>query len=358
MPSTDLDGAASDTLRIPEPFGSSLQVRGARAARRIYRAMGVWPWDIVPESPPKIWAINLLEDLALVVEHVAKDPAATLEDLRVELRRSLSRDRKPSYTGKLMAQDVHAAKKRFVRVSQTSPGPERKAEDADEAAMPSERRSGRRRRAASTSNESPESPPPAVAPSSAPRCKSPDESDADYPLYSHLPVVCPPVLDSPVAVLPDPPPSPPPPQQPQPQPRAVNALKRSGSEIPAPDDKRARPSSPEGSRLSAAQSLMLFSSPMSAFHMAPSAPSATVCDLSSRYDLSNFPSTITQPVPSTPAPSTNPSNPPPPPWPPPSIPTSDPSPRRSSRRKKTCSPTERYTKKPWASCGPRRGACG
>ncbi|KAH6876567.1 hypothetical protein B0T10DRAFT_497755 [Thelonectria olida] len=254
MPSTrpppiDPDGAASDTLRIPEPFGSSLQVRGARAARRIYRAMGVWPWEIVPESPPKIWAINLLEDLALVVEHVAKDPAATLEDLRVELRKSLSRDRKPSYTGKLMAQDVHAAKKRFVRVSQTSPGPERKYEDVEETSL-SERRSGRRRRAVSNSNDPPDSP-SAMA---SRGCKSPNESD-EY-------------LASSITVAPDPPPSPP-------QPRNVKALKRSGSEIPVPDEKRARPSSPEGSRLSAAQSLMLFSSPMSAFHMTPSFPTAS-----------------------------------------------------------------------------------
>ncbi|KAI5456916.1 hypothetical protein BGZ63DRAFT_366132 [Mariannaea sp. PMI_226] len=248
MPSTrpqiDPDAASSDTLRIPEPFGSSLQVRGARAARRIFRAMGVWPWEIVPESPPKIWAINLLEDLALVVEHVAKDPAATLEDLRAELRKSLSRDRKPSYTGKLMAQDVHAAKKRFVRASQTSPGPEKKYDEIEDSGL-SERRSGRRRRAAS--NASPES----TSGMSSRRFKSPDESD-EY-------------ISSSITVAPDPLPSPP-------QPRSVKILKRSGSEMPSPDDKRIRPNSPEGSRLSAAQSLMLFSSPMSAFHMTPTYP--------------------------------------------------------------------------------------
>ncbi|KAH7171239.1 hypothetical protein EDB81DRAFT_194334 [Dactylonectria macrodidyma] len=241
------DGTGPDTLRIPEPYGSYLQVRGSRAARRIYRAMGVWPWDIVPESPPKIWAINLLEDLALVVEHVAKDPDDSLEDLRAELRRSLARDRKPSYAGKLMAQDVHAAKKRFVKVSQSSPAPE----DLDDGAEqePVERRSGRKRRP--TVNHTPNS--SSGGATTSRRLSSPEGSD-DY-------------MASSITVASDLPPSPP---MPRPMPRPVKALKRPGTTMSSPtSDKRGRPNSPEGSRLSAAQSLMLFSSPMAAFQMAP-----------------------------------------------------------------------------------------
>ncbi|KAH6989091.1 hypothetical protein BKA56DRAFT_575058 [Ilyonectria sp. MPI-CAGE-AT-0026] len=240
------DGSSiPDTLRIPEPYGTNLQVRGSRAARRIFRAMGVWPWDIVPESPPKIWAINLLEDLALVVEHVAKDPSDTLEDLRNELRRSLARDRKPSYAGKLMAQDVHAAKKRFVKASQSSPAPDDQEDSAEQE--PVERRSGRKRRP--TLNNASNS----LAGTAASRRLSSPEGSDDY-------------MASSITVASDLPPSPP---MPRPMSRPVKALKRPGNTLSSPADKRGRPNSPEGSRLSAAQSLMLFSSPMAAFQMAP-----------------------------------------------------------------------------------------
>ncbi|KPM38998.1 hypothetical protein AK830_g7554 [Neonectria ditissima] len=241
------DGAPSESL-IPEPYGDYLQVRGSRAARRTYRAMGVWPWDIVPEAPPKIWAINLLEDLALVVEHVARDPESGLEDLRTELRRSLARDRKPSYAGKLMAQDVHAAKKRFVKASASSPGPDAQQEQ-DSEYEPVERRSGRKRRP--TAHHVPIS---GLSPVTR-RQTSPNGSD-DYMAMS-------------ITVASDMPPSPP-------LPRPVKALKRTIPALTSPtDSKRGRPNSPEGSRLSAAQSLMLFSSPMAAFQMTPPFASGT-----------------------------------------------------------------------------------
>lgn len=326
------DGSSiPDTLRIPEPYGTNLQVRGSRAARRIFRAMGVWPWDIVPESPPKIWAINLLEDLALVVEHVAKDPSDTLEDLRNELRRSLARDRKPSYAGKLMAQDVHAAKKRFVKASQSSPAPDDQEDSAEQE--PVERRSGRKRRP--TINNASNS----LAGTAASRRLSSPEGSDDY-------------MASSITVASDLPPSPP---MPRPMPRPVKALKRPGNTLSSPADKRGRPNSPEGSRLSAAQSLMLFSSPMAAFQMAPPfGPSGlvSVLPVPNRHDLTlNSPSVT---APQTPTPSAlsileasmMPSSQQRLPSPPPSIPTSNQYASPSSWPRKTFSPTGRYTKKP------------
>ncbi|RGP72164.1 hypothetical protein FLONG3_6887 [Fusarium longipes] len=237
-----------DTIRIPEPHGTYLQTRGARAARRIYKAMGVWPWDIVPEAPPKMWAINLLEDLALVADHVARNPGDTLQDLQSELRKSLARDRKPSYAGKLMAQDVHAAKKRFVRTMPQSPDAQ---EDTGDDGGTVERRSGRRRRTANYS--APDSP---IDPSRSRRHTSSEESEEH--------------MASSITVASEFPPSPP-------VSRSVRQLKRPATTIPSPIEKRIRHSSPEGSRLSAAQSLMMFSSPMATFQMASSfGPSATV----------------------------------------------------------------------------------
>ncbi|XEU99970.1 hypothetical protein FSHL1_005257 [Fusarium sambucinum] len=237
-----------DTIRIPEPYGTYLQTRGARAARRIYKAMGVWPWDIVPEAPPKMWAINLLEDLALVADHVARNPGDTLQDLQSELRKSLARDRKPSYAGKLMAQDVHAAKKRFVRTLPQSPDAQ---DDTGDDGGTIERRSGRRRRTANYS--APDSP---IDPSRSRRHTSSEESEEH--------------MASSITVASEFPPSPP-------VPRNVRQLKRPATTIPTPIEKRIRHSSPEGSRLSAAQSLMMFSSPMATFQMASSfGPSATV----------------------------------------------------------------------------------
>lgn len=62
-----------------------------------------------------------------------------------------------------------------------------------------------------------------------------------------------------------------------PVPRSVRQLKRPATTIPTPIEKRIRHSSPEGSRLSAAQSLMMFSSPMATYQMASSfGPSVTV----------------------------------------------------------------------------------
>ncbi|KAL3607663.1 hypothetical protein FPOAC2_02652 [Fusarium poae] len=236
-----------DTIRIPEPHGTYLQTRGARAARRIYKAMGVWPWDIVPEAPPKMWAINLLEDLALVADHVARNPGDTLQDLQSELRKSLARDRKPSYAGKLMAQDVHAAKKRFVRTMPQSPDAQ---DDTGDDGGTIERRSGRRRRTANYS--APDSP---IDPSRSRRHTSSEESEEH--------------MASSITVASEFPPSPP-------VPRNVRQLKRPATTIPTPIEKRIRHSSPEGSRLSAAQSLMMFSSPMATFQMASSfGPSAT-----------------------------------------------------------------------------------
>ncbi|KAI1057081.1 hypothetical protein LB507_002446 [Fusarium sp. FIESC RH6] len=237
-----------DTIRIPEPHGTYLQTRGARAARRIYKAMGVWPWDIVPEAPPKMWAINLLEDLALVADHVARNPGDTLQDLQSELRKSLARDRKPSYAGKLMAQDVHAAKKRFVRTMPQSPDAQDDTTGDDGGT--GERRSGRRRRTANYS--APDSP---IDPSRSHRHTSSEESEEH--------------MAASITVASEYPPSPP-------VPRSVRHLKRPATTIPAPIEKRIRHSSPEGSRLSAAQSLMMFSSPMATFQMASSfGPNAT-----------------------------------------------------------------------------------
>ncbi|GKU05374.1 hypothetical protein FLAG1_09281 [Fusarium langsethiae] len=236
-----------DTIRIPEPHGTYLQTRGARAARRIYKAMGVWPWDIVPEAPPKMWAINLLEDLALVADHVARNPGDTLQDLQSELRKSLARDRKPSYAGKLMAQDVHAAKKRFVRTMPQSPDAQ---DDTGDDGGTIERRSGRRRRTANYS--APDSP---IDPSRLRRHTSSEESEEQ--------------MASSITVASEFPPSPP-------VPRSIRHLKRPATTVPTPIEKRIRHSSPEGSRLSAAQSLMMFSSPMATFQMASSfGPSAT-----------------------------------------------------------------------------------
>ena len=238
-----------DTIRIPEPHGTYLQTRGARAARRIYKAMGVWPWDIVPEAPPKMWAINLLEDLALVADHVARNPGDTLQDLQSELRKSLARDRKPSYAGKLMAQDVHAAKKRFVRTMPQSPDAQDDTTGDDGGT--GERRSGRRRRTANYS--APDSP---IDPSRSHRHTSSEESEEH--------------MAASITVASEYPPSPP-------VPRSVRHLKRPATTIPTPIEKRIRHSSPEGSRLSAAQSLMMFSSPMATFQMASSfGPNATV----------------------------------------------------------------------------------
>ncbi|CAJ0540347.1 Ff.00g075050.m01.CDS01 [Fusarium sp. VM40] len=248
-PILDADGVLDniDTIRIPEPHGTYLQTRGARAARRIYKAMGVWPWDIVPEAPPKMWAINLLEDLALVADHVARNPGDTLQDLQSELRKSLARDRKPSYAGKLMAQDVHAAKKRFVRTMPQSPDAQ---DDTGDDIGTVERRSGRRRRTANYS--APDSP---IDPSRSHRHTSSEESEE--------------LMASSITVASEFPPSPP-------VPRSVKHLKRPASTIPTPIEKRIRHSSPEGSRLSAAQSLMMFSSPMATFQMATSfGPNAT-----------------------------------------------------------------------------------
>ncbi|KAM5354116.1 hypothetical protein ACJ41O_000766 [Fusarium nematophilum] len=248
QPTTEADGAPDniDAIRIPEPHGTYLQTRGARAARRIYKAMGVWPWDIVPEAPPKMWAINLLEDLALVADHVARNPGDSLEDLQAELRRSLARDRKPSYAGKLMAQDVHAAKKRFVRTMPQSPTREGNPDDTggEDGGSTVERRSGRRRRTANYS--APDSP---TDPSRSRRHTSSEESEEH--------------MASSITVASEFPPSPP-------IPRSVKTLKRPSTTIPSPIEKRIRHSSPEGSRLSAAQSLMMFSSPMATFQMASS----------------------------------------------------------------------------------------
>lgn len=248
-PIVDVDGALDniDTIRIPEPHGTYLQTRGARAARRIYKAMGVWPWDIVPEAPPKMWAINLLEDLALVADHVARNPGDTLQDLQSELRKSLARDRKPSYAGKLMAQDVHAAKKRFVR---TMPQSTDAQDDTGDDVGTAERRSGRRRRTANYS--APDSP---IDPSRSRRDTSSEESEEH--------------MASSITVASEFPPSPP-------VPRNIKHLKRPATTIPTPIEKRVCHSSPEGSRLSAAQSLMMFSSPMASFQMATSfGPNAT-----------------------------------------------------------------------------------
>ncbi|KAM0352546.1 hypothetical protein ACHAPU_002216 [Fusarium lateritium] len=248
-PILDADGVLDniDTIRIPEPHGTYLQTRGARAARRIYKAMGVWPWDIVPEAPPKMWAINLLEDLALVADHVARNPGDTLQDLQSELRKSLARDRKPSYAGKLMAQDVHAAKKRFVRTMPQSPDAQ---DDTGDDVGTVERRSGRRRRTANYS--APDSP---IDPSRSRRHTSSEESEEH--------------MASSITVASEFPPSPP-------VPRSIRQLKRPATTIPTPIEKRIRHSSPEGSRLSAAQSLMMFSSPMATFQMATSfGPNAT-----------------------------------------------------------------------------------
>ncbi|KAF5011768.1 hypothetical protein FDECE_2135 [Fusarium decemcellulare] len=252
-PSAEAEGPLDniDTIRIPEPHGGYLQSRGARAARRIYKAMGVWPWDIVPEAPPKMWAINLLEDLALVADHVARNPGDTLEDLQSELRKSLARDRKPSYAGKLMAQDVHAAKKRFVRTMPQSPGRELQDDGTDNDTGTVERRSGRRRR--TTNYSAPDSP---TDPARSRRHTSSEESEEH--------------MASSITVASEFPPSPP-------IPRSVKTLKRPATAIPSPIEKRIRHSSPEGSRLSAAQSLMMFSSPMATFQMASSfGPNASI----------------------------------------------------------------------------------
>ncbi|RSL72026.1 hypothetical protein CEP53_001270 [Fusarium sp. AF-6] len=251
-PTSDADGPHDniDTIRIPEPHGGYLQTRGARAARRIYKAMGVWPWDIVPEAPPKMWAINLLEDLALVADHVARNPGDTLEDLQGELRKSLARDRKPSYAGKLMAQDVHAAKKRFVRTIPQSPTRDLQDDGTGDDSGTVERRSGRRRR--TTNYSAPDSP---TDPSRSRRHTSSEESEEH--------------MASSITVASEFPPSPP-------LPRSVRTLKRPATTIPSPIEKRIRHSSPEGSRLSAAQSLMMFSSPMATYQMATSfGPNAT-----------------------------------------------------------------------------------
>ncbi|KAF5017601.1 hypothetical protein F66182_10453 [Fusarium sp. NRRL 66182] len=249
QPTIEADGLLDniDTIRIPEPHGTYLQTRGARAARRIYKAMGVWPWEIVPEAPPKMWAINLLEDLALVADHVARNPGDSLQDLQSELRKSLARDRKPSYAGKLMAQDVHAAKKRFVRTMPQSPDAQ---DDTADDGGTIERRSGRRRRTANYS--APDSP---IDPARSHRHTSSEESEEH--------------MASSITVASEFPPSPP-------VPRNVRQLKRPATTIPTPIEKRIRHSSPEGSRLSAAQSLMMFSSPMATFQMATTfAPNAS-----------------------------------------------------------------------------------
>ncbi|CAM1510783.1 Fc.00g082960.m01.CDS01 [Cosmosporella sp. VM-42] len=231
-PTTEADSPL-EALRIPEPYATYLHVRGIRAARRVLKAVGVWPWDIVPEAPPKQWAINLIEDMALVSEHVARNPDETLEDLRDELRRSMSRDRKPSYAGRLMAQDVQAAKKRFVRT---------RDDQVDDGSPGSKRQPVPRRRTIQIS-----APP---TPSQTNHVTStPDDHDDDDP--------------SSITVASGSPPSPL-------VPRSVRALKRPATAMAGPVEKRLRAPSPDHSRLSAAQSLMLFSSPMASFHMTPS----------------------------------------------------------------------------------------
>ena len=227
---------------IPIPPGVSLQPRAERAARRIHKALGVYPWEIVPESPPKGWAINLVEDLALVTEHVARSTDATLDDLRDELRKSISRDRKPSYAGRLMAQDIQAAKKRFVRGHRESTSREQGGIKATQH---------ERRGVASI--------PP--TPSQSREAELTVEgSEEDDP--------------SSITVASGAPTSPP-------LPRNIKTLKRVAHQLSSsPPEKRGRASSPDGSRLSAAQSLMLFSSPMASFTMANSARAGnTVSDM-------------------------------------------------------------------------------
>ncbi|UZP35242.1 hypothetical protein NXS19_003058 [Fusarium pseudograminearum] len=157
-----------DTIRIPEPHGTYLQTRRPRCSSHL-QSYGRLALGHRPRSTPKMWAINLLEDLALVADHVARNPGDTLQDLQSELRKSLARDRKPSYAGKLMAQDVHAAKKRFVRTLPQSPDAH---EDTGDDGGTIERRSGRRRRTANYS--APDSP---IDPSRSRRHTSSEESE-------------------------------------------------------------------------------------------------------------------------------------------------------------------------------------
>lgn len=229
-----------DTVGIPIPPGMSLQPRAARASRRIHKAVGVWPWDIIPECPPKMWAINLVEDLALVTEHVAKSSEMTLDDLRVELRKSISRDRKPSYAGRLMAQDIQAAKKRFVQGHR-----EVLSDRPVSKGTPPSRRS--------TISATGQTPTPSRSQgfSSMPNGDE-DDDPSSITVASAMPT-------SPAL------------------PRSVKVLKRPAPAAVSSPEKRGRVSSPDGSRLSAAQSLMLFSSPMATFHMpAPARSGGTV----------------------------------------------------------------------------------
>lgn len=179
-----------------------------------------------------MWAINLVEDLALVTEHVAKTDELTLDDLRAELRKSIARDRKPSYAGRLMAQDIQAAKKRFVQghrdvlsdrpvPKSTSTPPSRRGTIGSSGATPTPSRSQE-------------------------RSFIPNGDEDDDP--------------SSITVASGGPASPP-------LPKSVKVLKRPAPTAASSPEKRGRVSSPDGSRLSAAQSLMLFSSPMATFHM-------------------------------------------------------------------------------------------
>ncbi|RSM10885.1 hypothetical protein CDV31_007013 [Fusarium ambrosium] len=73
----------------------AVRLQVAAASRTIYGTTKQWPWEWVGLSPPKYWKLYMVQDLALVLQHVARDTPGfhgpgnkpTFEDVKMFMRR-------------------------------------------------------------------------------------------------------------------------------------------------------------------------------------------------------------------------------------------------------------------------------
>lgn len=69
------------------PKLDKLPHRTAHAAKRVHRALGVWPWEVLPQYPPQSWAQNLCQAFAALADEVKRSPSVSLADVASELEK-------------------------------------------------------------------------------------------------------------------------------------------------------------------------------------------------------------------------------------------------------------------------------
>ncbi|KAF4458899.1 hypothetical protein FALBO_14359 [Fusarium albosuccineum] len=113
MPASAAPGGGSqnsDVTPIPPPYDKKYNKRSDARIRQhfrdIYRACGLWPWQMFPDNNPPVWTSALAQKLDMLVRRVDATPGVELNDLIEFVLSRIPHHPQPTTAGILITPDL------------------------------------------------------------------------------------------------------------------------------------------------------------------------------------------------------------------------------------------------------------